>query len=176
MRALVFYLRLLLVFGMPFGILMGLFDGLLLDRGLDVAVTKGVRDGLLFGSLMSLSLGYLHRSAVESLAPAAPEAAMRVRQHATVELPFPYDQAFDRCIGALERVPGRLRRKDRAAGSIRADTKSSWASWGEKIEVRLRECASGTHVEISSHPTFRATVVDYGKNLRNLNTVIGALA
>ena len=45
----------------------------------------------------------------------------------------------------------------------------SISSWGEAIEFQLKEIdADQTEIQFSSRPVLRTTLIDYGKNLRNI--------
>jgi hypothetical protein len=56
-------------------------------------------------------------------------------------------------------------------------THASMGGFGERVTVRATEAESGSLVTVSSSPAFWATVVDYGRNRRNVRAVLdGVLA
>ncbi len=91
-----------------------------------------------------------------------------------VELRLPYDQAFDLCIASLNAVKrGRIRREDRPLGRIDVKASMTWKTWGDVISFVLRRTDENrTRVEVSSGPALRTTLVDYGKNLENVERIM----
>ncbi|MEL6463299.1 MAG: hypothetical protein AAFQ91_34690, partial [Cyanobacteria bacterium J06621_15] len=66
-----------------------------------------------------------------------------------------------------------IKEKDLAAGTIKAKTKMSWKSFGEFINVSTQSLADGkTLIEINSSPFIPTTVIDYGKGLDNVETIV----
>ena len=51
-------------------------------------------------------------------------------------------------------------------------TGMTWKSWGEKIKIILQtKQGSNFDYQISSSPKLKTTLVDYGKNLENVNRI-----
>ncbi len=169
------YLKLFLAVGIPLSILLGALGSFLF--GFPVGLFVGLIAGLFAGGLFSLPVGYLHRLAVRRMPYGEPEGAMEVRHVRHAELRLPYDQAFDLCISSLNAVKkGRIRREDRPSGRIEAKAGMTWKSWGEVISFDLRRIdANRTRVEVSSKPALRTTLVDLGKNLENVERIMGFL-
>jgi hypothetical protein len=56
-------------------------------------------------------------------------------------------------------------------------TCGSWASWGERVTIRLEGLPEGgTLVDIHSRPRLSTTLIDYGKNQRNVDRLRQILA
>lgn len=53
---------------------------------------------------------------------------------------------------------------------------TSWSSWGEVLRITAHPGTSGTDVSIESRSRLRATLVDWGKNRRNVDAVRDAVA
>ena len=66
-----------------------------------------------------------------------------------------------------------MTRADRAAGVIKARIGPTWQSWGEVVEVDLRQLTgAGLEVEVRSKPVLPLTFLDYGKNERNVRRIL----
>ncbi len=169
------FLRLFFGFGIPFGLVMGVFYSLL--GGLIVGLLVGLFSTFLFGGLMSLIAGSLHIHYVRQIRSGESEEALGVHHVRRVELRLPYEEAFDLCISSLNAVKkGRIRREDRPSGRIEAKAGMTWVSWGEVISFDLRRIDENrTRVEVSSRPVLRTTLVDLGKNLENVERIAGTL-
>ncbi len=169
------YLKLFLASGIPFGILSGALSSFLV--GFPVGLIVGLMVGLFAGGLFSLAVGYLHRLSVRRMPYGEPEGAMDVHHVRHVELRLPYDQAFDLCISSLSAVrKGGIRREDRPLGRIDVKAGMTWKTWGDVISFDLRRIDENrTRVEVSSGPALRTTLVDYGKNLENVERIMGFL-
>ncbi len=169
------YLKLFLAFGISVGILVGVLNSFLI--GSPMGLIAGLIVALFAGGVSSIVVGYLHNRSVRRMPYGEPEGAMEVHHVRHVELRLPYDQAFDLCISSLNAVnKGRIRREDRPLGRIEAKGGMTWKSWGEVISFDLRRVdANRTRVEVSSKPVLRTTLVDLGKNLENVEKVVGTL-
>jgi hypothetical protein len=100
----------------------------------------------------------------------------QVRAVTSLVLSTPFDAAFDRCSQAARSLPGSsVKDINRASGIIKARVARSPASWGERLEVTLRPIGTVTEVTVSSKPAFRPTVLDQGKNRRNVESIVAAV-
>ena len=165
------YLKLFLATGIPFGISMGMFYSL---HGVFEGLMVGLLAGLFFGGFMSLLLGFLHTWSVKRISSGKSEEATSVHHVRSVELRLPYDKAFNLCIESLSLLKKyRIIEEDRSQGKIVAKTGMTWKSWGEVITFEVGEIGNDrTQIEVSSRPAVRTTLVDYGKNLENVKTII----
>src|SRR4030042_3387264 len=94
-----------------------------------------------------------------------------------VELRVPYDEAFDLCIESLNVVKrSKIQKENRSQGKIVARTGMTWRTWGDVISFAIRNPGNdGIQIEVSSRPALRWTLIDYGKNLENVELIIGFL-
>lgn len=133
--------------------------------------------GVFFGTFMALSLGELHRRGLRQrgFTPTAQNLAVVHRR--AISLRLPYSQAFDRCREALSRLPRTaIQQEDRSIGILVARCGTTWASWGERIVLYLQPEADGTtRVAFNSRPILRSTIIDYGKNLENVERIWSCL-
>jgi hypothetical protein len=169
------YLKLFLAAGIPFGIFMGIFY--ILVDGLIIGLIKGLIAGILFGGLMSLILGLLHTSSVKRMPYGKSKEAMKVHQVRNIELQLPYDKVFNLCVDSLGLIKEcEIQEKDHLQGKIVAKSGTTWKSWGEIITFQLHKIDNKTtQVIVSSRPVVSTTIVDYGKNLENVERITSFL-
>lgn len=141
-----------------------------------IDVWTGVKRGLLFGLIIA-SIGSVLMVIVYAAVKRVNPTAVAVQQERTLFAKASLDEVFSWCVEYLK-VAGKF--KDVAAfregGTVKARTAMSFASWGEDISVTCRSLPDGrVEVEIRSQPRYRKTVIDYGKNLRNVETIANAL-
>ncbi|RJQ52228.1 MAG: hypothetical protein C4526_08520 [Nitrospiraceae bacterium] len=168
-------LKIFLATGVPFGIFASiLFSSL---YGTDAGLPGGLISGLIFGFLMFIILGFLHSRAVGKIAGEKSGESMGTCQVREIQLPLPYDRTFDLCIDSLKLIRRcRVREEDRSQGKIVARSAINWKTWGDTVSFDITGISSGiTAVKVTSRPTSRSTIVDYGKNLENVKTIISFL-
>lgn len=165
------YLRLFLATGIPFGIFMGIFYSL--RYGFPSGLVDGLFKGIFFGLFMSLILGFLHSRSVKRMPSGKSEKAIGVHHVRNVELQFPYDKAFNLCIESISLIKKcKIQKEDRSQGKIVAKTGMTWKTWGDVISFEVRKIDNDrTQVLVSSRPAVRTTLVDYGKNLENVERI-----
>ena len=126
---------------------------------------------------MSLILGFLHYRSVKRMSFGTSEEAMGVHHVRNVELRLPYDKAFDLCIESLNLIKKcKIQKEDLSQGEIDARAGMTWRTFGDVISFEVRKIGDDRiQVEVSSRPAVRATLVDYGKNLENVEQIAGFL-
>ena len=176
-RPLNLYLKLFLGTGIPYGLLMGALYSLKL--GFLPGLIGGLFAGLLFGCFMTLILGLWHTLSVKRMGYAkSDDEAMGVHHIRNIELPLGYGRVFDLCIASLNVIKKcKIRKEERSEGNIEVKTGITWKSFGERISFNICEINdSKTQVKVSSRPAIRTAVVDFGRNLDNVEKIIGFLA
>lgn len=165
------YSKLFLGTGIPFGIFIGIFYSLKYE--FPIGLISGLFAGLFFGGLMSLILGTIHKKSVKKIQSKEAEDLEGVHQIRKIELSIPFDKAFDLCTKSINQIKkGKILKKDRTNGKINAKASMTWKTFGDKIKFSLIKLNDDTtEVEISSRPIVRTTLVDYGKNLRNVEII-----
>lgn len=161
------YLKLFLATGIPYGLIMGLYRG---------DATTGLVLGSFFGLFMSLSLGTMHFIYSKKLKSYGSGNTTGVHQEKTLELQLPFYKICNLCITSLEAVNGRIVEKSEqeegTSAKVVAKTKMTWKSFGESIQFDIHKINSDkTEVKISSKPTLGTTLVDYGRNLENIEKI-----
>ena len=70
----------------------------------------------------------------------------------------------------------KVKTKDSLGGRINAKAGMSWKTWGEIITFSVNKKDENVmQIEISSRPSVRTTLVDYGKNIANVNSIVNYL-
>jgi hypothetical protein len=153
------YLKLFLAFGVPFGLLMGVFYPY---PALVVLI------GMLYGVIMSGIFGTIQHRSVRGKKQTH---AAGVKHQRDIEIDMPYHAAFDAClaaVGELQRT--KFREIDRFAGTIKVRTGINLMTYGEIITFQLQSLdADTTLVRIASRPRLKTTLIDYGRNLEHVN-------
>ena len=171
-RYLKLHLKIFLVTGIPFGIFMGIFYSL--KYGFPSGLIAGLfREGIIFGVFMSLILGFLHSWSVKRMPYGKSEESLGVYHVRNVELRLPHDKVFNLCIASISSIKKcKIQTEDRSQGKIIAKAGSNWKTWGDVISLEVHKTDNyRTQVVVSSRPTVRATLVDYGKNLENVKII-----
>jgi len=164
------FFKLLLLSGIPFGLIMGFLH---LQKGeIPGAIFNGILSGLVFGTLVSYILISLHKILTRKVVSDASIPDFDIHQVRRIVMDMPYEQAFNLCIQSLKtinRCRVILQRLDN--GEIKARAGLNWKTWGDNINFKLTQEKDSTVVEISSRPSANSTLVDFGKNLDNVERI-----
>jgi len=168
-------LKIFLAAGIPFGLFMAVLFSII--YGINAGLPGGLISGLIFGFLMFIILGFLHSRAVHRIAGSRSGESMGTYHVQKIELRLPYDRAFALCIKSLDLIGRcRVQEEDRSKGMIIAKSSVNWKTWGDTISFDITGMSNdSTAVNVSSRPTSWSTLVDYGKNLENVNTIVSFL-
>lgn len=150
--------------GIPFGLWGWLIFG----------ARAGVLMGLLFGAGMVFGLwgvgALINRGKPERVRTGGP------RHQDTVKLDLDPTQAFERCSSALKAFGANIRSADRKSLRIEANTRTTIKSWGERLTLTLIPVSDkATEITVRSVPAWPLTLVDYGKAVENVESIIGHL-
>jgi hypothetical protein len=90
-----------------------------------------------------------------------------------IELLLSFERVFDLCVESLRLIPKcKIEEENRFQGIINAHAGMTWKTWGDRISFRISKIdGSKTEVEVSSRPIVKTTLVDYGKNLENIERI-----
>ncbi len=96
-----------------------------------------------------------------------------VHQVRKLVLPISYEKAFDACVKSIETLKRSKKiKEDRDNGIFDAKAGITWKSFGEQIRFIVNRLDDEhTEVEFSSRPAARTTLIDYGKNLKNVKAI-----
>ncbi len=162
--------------GVPFGVFMGLYWYFRLDASPVRILVLALAAGILFGGFMAGILGSWHIISVKRKASGGSEEDYNVKQSKEIEIPVSYDTAYELCIKSLEKLKKpEIVTTDYSNGIVTAKTGITWDTFGDTVSFKLTEnTESTTNIVVSSEP-LSYQVVDYGKNLDNVNAVLSFL-
>ena len=84
-----------------------------------------------------------------------------------------YNILFDELIEILKKNKFFIDSIDKKYGMIAASSGRSWKSFGEKLSIGLhRESGENLALKLSSKPILSTTLLDYGKNFHNIQSII----
>jgi len=168
-------LKIFLATAIPFGISMAVLFSII--YGINAGLPFGLISGLIFGFIMFIILGFLHGRAVQKIAGNRSGESMGTFHVQKIELRLPYDRVFDLCIRSLDLIGRcRVQEENRSKGMIIAKSSVNWKTWGDTITFDITGTGNdGAAVKVSSRPTSWSTIVDYGKNLENVKTIVSFL-
>lgn len=170
-----FYFRIFRYFGVPFGFLLGVIEGY--SHGFQRGLIWGIATGAFYGLGMALYFGISQKRSVKRQGFEITEDALNVRQTRILFLSQPYDEVFENCIRALETIEkSEVKSADPSTGKIEATNGWNWKSFSEKITIEIAGSeADLTGVVILSRPKMQTAMIDFGKNLENVETIANFL-
>ena len=161
--------------GIPFGILAGIVFTLF--HGLTVGITGGLLTGLIAGAVLFFIIGPLHEMSVKKIAGDGSDGSTGVHHARELEIPGSFDESFDLCTRSLDLISKcRVKEKDHSGGRIIAETGLNWRTWGDTISFEISAAGEkSSRIRVSSRPAASTTIVDFGKNLQNVNRILSFL-
>ncbi|RNA67113.1 hypothetical protein EBO34_18160 [Alteribacter keqinensis] len=126
--------------------------------------------GLSFGGIMAVFLGSMNILMHKD----ARKADGRLKQRRGMVISMPYKETFSLCKEALSVMEEtKLTYVNEEEGVIRGEKETSVYSFGEKLECKAEAVSEiTTKVWIESKPSYRFTLIDYGVNLRNVESFV----
>jgi hypothetical protein len=100
----------------------------------------------------------------------------RVCQERRIVIDGDYGEIVSRLSDTLARFKGtNITKKDVKGGIIKAETKRSWRSFGEKLELNLFNAHGKVTIVLTSQPRLSTTLFDFSKNLENVELIVRGL-
>ncbi len=156
------YLKSFLFYALSFAILMFLWEYFSLKT---IDPLKHIISASLFGLIMSWSTITAHKRSLQKLGQSSREGFneedLKVHQKITLRKKHELKEIFTLLNNNQATARWTLKHTD---NKISAKTGISWASWGEKIEIKETD----ETFEISSRPILSSTLFDKGKNRENV--------
>lgn len=81
-----------------------------------------------------------------------------------------YETVFDAACWAALEAGMTVNHADRVSGVISLSAPASWSSWGENLGIRIGQASPG-HIQVIARSTQKLTLVDWGKNAKNIDTL-----
>lgn len=161
------YIKVFLVTGIPFGILMTISD---FKKELSFVLSEFLILSASFGFLMSLILVSWHVKELRK---------MGINRF-TEEILSPNQKTKFQTTTSKEELILKLRKNPvfesmnliESENIIVLKSSPSWRSWGEKIQITIDDLENGVkQVFVSSEPRIATTLVDFGKNRKNIEII-----
>ncbi|MCP4373237.1 MAG: hypothetical protein GY797_34800 [Deltaproteobacteria bacterium] len=132
---------------------------------------------IIMGGMMSLSIGSLHIVSAKKVQTEKTEGILNIHQTRSIQLEYPYRKAFELCTLSLKTIDNcKIQRTDRNKGTIEAKTGITWKTFGDIVSFKIQRLdGDRTQVEVSSKPVWHTALVDYGKNLENVEKIVAFL-
>jgi len=164
------YIRLFLLSGLFFGVWMGIVYTFQLGNVYTGSI-YGLSAGIVFG-LFNAAFSYfadqrLKKKGID-ISNTNPRQSRKISVDATVNEAI---AVSEKAIISLNRSV--IKEKDLTAGTIKAKTKITWKSFGEVIKISAKSLGDGqTLIEIKNSPFIPTNLIDYGKGLENVETIV----
>ena len=97
---------------------------------------------------------------------------MGSKANATASFAVPPEQARKLALEAIASIGGKVKSEDRATGLVEARISLSIWSWRENMELTVEPEGAGSKVTVKSRSAKRTTLIDWGKNRRNVKRII----
>lgn len=161
------YLKVFFTMAIPFGALTGfIIAG---EEGTFTGISTGVAAGAAFGALASIILVTLHNKAIDRLPFPDEVKNNAVKQSKSIFVDWDYDTAFRRCAKVINDYGCRQIQPNPLHGTIVSKSKLDVFSALQAIGMRVIEHEPGQcEIQIISRPKMPTTLLDYGRNLRNV--------
>lgn len=161
------YLKVFLTMAVPFGGLTGFVVAG--DAGILQGITTGTAVGATLGFVASAILVTLHNRAVNRLPFPDNVKNYAVKQSKSIFVDWDYDTAFQRCAQALNDYGCRQIQPNPLHGTIVSKSKLDVFAALQAIGMRVIEHDPGDcEIQIISQPKMPTTMLDFGRNLRNV--------
>jgi len=148
---------LFLATGVPFGVIMGYFYH---------SFVQGIIAGVFFGFFMALCFRIMESLSLKMMGKK--DSDIGVRQEKKFNVSLSKEDAIGKIKIALNKMKAKITNDDSNNGIIEAKTRFSWKSVSEIITIRFIENSGQTVIFVESRPALSTTMVDYGKNLQNV--------
>lgn len=164
------FFKYLIYFGLPFGIYTGYRYG----------GEYGALEGIEFGSFMGIALGTMFSVTViifqsNYVQKKTSKFKSYIKRNQKIELRCNFETTYFRCIDSLNKSGAIIITKNVEIGHIHAQMEMTIWSFGENINIFITQKDDVVCVDISSEPTVKTTLLDYGKNKRNINNLVKLL-
>ncbi|MGB3761182.1 MAG: hypothetical protein WBA07_33220 [Rivularia sp. (in: cyanobacteria)] len=164
------YIKIFFITALFFGAWMGIVYSFQFDNvyiALIAASVAGILSGLLMAAFTYFSDQKLKKKRFD-ISNTNPRQSRKISVNATVSQAIAISE---KAILFLNRSA--IKEKDLQNGTLRAKTRMTWKSFGEVIKISTQSVDNGkTLIEIKNSPFIPTNVIDYGKGLENVETIV----
>lgn len=144
---------------------------------LKIGLSQGILAGIIYGIGITILAAAVLIPIDFLLTKNLPSEAYNVRQNREFQVNGDFDTVFQNCVALLDGIDfikNVTPIKDKKI--ISALTKTTLISFGEAITLQfIIESKNITKIYLSSSPTFKFTLLDYGKNYKNVDYINKAI-
>ena len=128
---------------------------------------------IIFFAVVWFTMWLMHRIGIKRKGFPLTKQNLSVVREREIRLNLPYEQAFAVCKEALDRLPRiDLKQINQSEGTLIANTRITWESFGEKIVLNIQTSNNNTtKVLFKSRPLIQTTMFYYGKSLANIERI-----
>lgn len=164
------YIRIFFLSALFFGVWMGIVYSFQFSN-VYIALTSAAIAGIVFGIIMAafsyFSDQKLQKKGIDT-SNTSPRQSRKMSVNRTINEVMPI---CEQAILSLNKAV--IKEKDLTTGTIKAKTKMTWKSFGEIVKISAKSLGDGeTLIEIKSSPFIPTNVIDYGKGLENVETIV----
>ena len=161
------YLKVFLLSGPPYGLLMLGFD---LVDGNEIKLWKLLFMAFFFGISMSLILVSFHRYRLKKNGiQEITHENLEVSQPKKIKSVLNKEELIKKL--KMDRIIGKMKITEIENG-ILLKTGMTWKSWGEEINITIKsDNVSNFEYKVSSRSKLKITLLDYSKNIENVNRI-----
>lgn len=164
------YIKIFFITALFFGVWMGIIYTFQFNNvyiALIAASVAGIVSGLLMAAFTYFSDQKLKKKGIDT-SNTNPRQSRKISVDGTISEIIP---VCERAILSINKSV--IKEKNLQNGTLRAKTRMTFKSFGEIIKISTQSLAdSKTLIEIKNSPFIPTTVIDYGKGLENLETIV----
>jgi hypothetical protein len=151
------FFKLFFVNGISFGVVMGLISHNFVGE---------LFEGVFFGFFMAVALIIMEKISLGKMGKKSSDIG--VRQEKKFNVPLSKVEVIKKVRDVLGEMKINITKDDSQNGIIEAKTGINLKSFGEILTIKFFENENEMVVFVESHPSLPTTMVDYGKNLQNV--------
>lgn len=80
---------------------------------------------------------------------------------------------FELCLKVIENLNWEIANFNHTTGTIKAETNISLLSWGENIEIKIKQVEDGLNIQMNSES--HSQIIDWGNNAQNITKFFSSL-
>ncbi len=159
---------------------LGMFSAVLFGSlmSLKLGILSGILAGIMFGTCFSVIMAMIFIPIDYLSTRKYPQEALSLRQNRELQIRGDFEPIFEKSLDILKDLKFiKTLTPEKEKMSISARTRLSLASFGEDIRLEFKVLEKGVvKIHISSQSYGRYTLLDFGKNYRNVERIKERLA
>ncbi|AWB43642.1 hypothetical protein DCC85_04990 [Paenibacillus sp. CAA11] len=157
-----------LITSITYGMLMAMLKGETGDRFPTYLLIYGIP----FGLIMTLGTGWIQHRNLKKTGNRGQE--VKVKNVIQMRVEGSREEIFELCLRSLGEIKRtKVKSTSPDEGIIQASAGISWLTWGDVIEFQIKSAGEEHYfVQVLSRPAVSTTLIDYGKNLDNVQRIL----